>query len=221
MALTLLHEMAHAAHFHTMADRPEDFFEDALVAEGGYEYESRIFGMVADIKYTNPPHGEWKQWQNITFLDQSAGAYPVIEVCRNTEKLSIKSIRHPFDAKFAERLLGDEWWEGKEKVARDRSAAAIGAGTDVAVESAGVVLASSDPRAVLSVISLSRVGYRKMIQNLVWGAGYNVLSVPLAAGVLAPVGFVLSPAAGAVLMSLSTVIVALNAQLLRRWRPAA
>jgi len=98
---------------------------------------------------------------------------------------------------------------------------AIGAGTDVAVESAGVVLASSDPRAVLSVISLSRVGYRKMIQNLVWGAGYNVLSVPLAAGVLAPVGFVLSPAAGAVLMSLSTVIVALNAQLLRRWRPAA
>jgi Cu2+-exporting ATPase len=98
---------------------------------------------------------------------------------------------------------------------------AIGAGTDVAVESAGVVLASNDPRAVLSVISLSRVGYRKMIQNLVWGAGYNVLSVPLAAGVLAPVGFVLSPAAGAVLMSLSTVIVALNAQLLRRWQPAA
>jgi len=98
---------------------------------------------------------------------------------------------------------------------------AIGAGTDVAVESAGVVLASNDPRSVLSVISLSRVGYRKMIQNLVWGAGYNVLSVPLAAGVLAPVGFVLSPAAGAVLMSLSTVIVALNAQLLRRWRPAA
>ena len=98
---------------------------------------------------------------------------------------------------------------------------AIGAGTDVAVESAGVVLASNDPRAVLSVISLSRVGYRKMIQNLVWGAGYNVLSVPLAAGVLAGVGFVLSPAAGAVLMSLSTVIVALNAQLLRRWKPAA
>ncbi|MBA8814566.1 copper-translocating P-type ATPase [Frigoribacterium faeni] len=97
---------------------------------------------------------------------------------------------------------------------------AIGAGTDVAVESAGVILASNDPRAVLSVISLSRVGYRKMIQNLVWGAGYNVLSVPLAAGVLAGVGFVLSPAAGAVLMSLSTVIVALNAQLLRRWKPA-
>ncbi|WMY79834.1 copper-translocating P-type ATPase [Citricoccus sp. I39-566] len=93
---------------------------------------------------------------------------------------------------------------------------AIGAGTDVAMESAGVVLAGSDPRAVLSMIELSRVSYRKMIQNLVWAAGYNVISVPLAAGVLAPIGFVLSPAVGAVLMSLSTIVVALNAQLLRR-----
>jgi Cu2+-exporting ATPase len=93
---------------------------------------------------------------------------------------------------------------------------AIGAGTDVAVESAGVVLASSDPRAVLSIIELSHASYRKMVQNLVWAAGYNIVSVPLAAGVLAGVGFVLSPAAGAVLMSLSTIVVALNAQLLRR-----
>ncbi|PPF77854.1 heavy metal translocating P-type ATPase [Subtercola sp. Z020] len=93
---------------------------------------------------------------------------------------------------------------------------AIGGGTDVAIESAGVVLAGSDPRAVLSVIELSRASYRKMIQNLVWGAGYNLLSVPLAAGVLAPVGFVLSPAVGAILMSVSTIIVAANAQLLRR-----
>ncbi|PPL19689.1 ATPase [Microterricola pindariensis] len=93
---------------------------------------------------------------------------------------------------------------------------AIGAGTDVAVESAGVVLAANDPRAVLSIIELSHASYRKMIQNLVWAAGYNVISVPLAAGVLAGVGFVLSPAAGAVLMSLSTIVVALNAQLLRR-----
>lgn len=93
---------------------------------------------------------------------------------------------------------------------------AIGAGTDVAVASAGVVLASSDPRGVLSVIALSRAGYRKMLQNLWWAAGYNLVSVPLAAGVLAPVGFVLPPAVGALLMSLSTVVVALNAQLLRR-----
>lgn len=93
---------------------------------------------------------------------------------------------------------------------------AIGAGTDVAMESAGVVLAGNDPRAVLSMIDLSRASYRKMIQNLVWAAGYNVLAVPLAAGVLAPIGFVLSPAVGAVLMSLSTIVVALNAQLLRR-----
>ena len=93
---------------------------------------------------------------------------------------------------------------------------AIGAGTDVAIESAGVVLASSDPRSVLSVIRLSRASYLKMIQNLVWAAGYNIVALPLAAGVLAWAGFVLPPAIGAVLMSASTIVVALNAQLLRR-----
>ncbi|MEN2513120.1 heavy metal translocating P-type ATPase [Gordonia polyisoprenivorans] len=93
---------------------------------------------------------------------------------------------------------------------------AIGAGTDVAVASAGVILASSDPRSVLSVIELSRAGYRKMKQNLWWAAGYNLISVPLAAGVLAPIGFVLPMSVGAILMSASTVVVALNAQLLRR-----
>jgi Cu2+-exporting ATPase len=93
---------------------------------------------------------------------------------------------------------------------------AIGAGTDVAIGSAGVILASSDPRAVLSVIELSRATYRKMTQNLWWAAGYNLVSVPLAAGILAPVGFILPMSVGAVLMSASTVVVALNAQLLRR-----
>ena len=93
---------------------------------------------------------------------------------------------------------------------------AIGAGTDVAIGSAGVVLASSDPRAVLSVIELSTAAYRKMRQNLWWAAGYNLLSVPLAAGVLAPIGFVMPMSVGALLMSASTVVVALNAQLLRR-----
>jgi Cu2+-exporting ATPase len=93
---------------------------------------------------------------------------------------------------------------------------AIGAGTDVAIESAGVVLASDDPRAVLSVIKLSRASYRKMIQNLVWATGYNLISVPLAAGVLAFAGVILAPAVGAILMSVSTIVVALNAQLLRR-----
>jgi Cu2+-exporting ATPase len=99
---------------------------------------------------------------------------------------------------------------------------AIGAGTDVAIESAGVVLASDDPRGVVSVITLSQASYRKMRQNLAWATGYNVLTVPLAAGVLAPVGFVLPPAVGAIMMSLSTIVVALNAQLLRRitLRPA-
>ena len=101
-------------------------------------------------------------------------------------------------------------------LARAEVGIAIGAGTDVAIESAGVVLAGNDPRAVLSVIDLSRASYRKMWQNLAWATGYNIISVPLAAGVLAFAGFVLSPAAGAVLMSASTVVVALNAQLLRR-----
>ena len=93
---------------------------------------------------------------------------------------------------------------------------AIGAGTDVAIETAGVVLASDDPRGVLGVIELSRASYRKMLQNLGWATGYNLLAVPIAAGALAWAGITLAPAVGAVLMSLSTIVVALNAQLLRR-----
>jgi P-type Cu2+ transporter len=93
---------------------------------------------------------------------------------------------------------------------------AIGAGTDVAIETAGVVLASDDPRGVLGVIELSRASYRKMLQNLGWATGYNLLAVPIAAGVLAWAGITLAPAVGAILMSLSTIVVALNAQLLRR-----
>ena len=93
---------------------------------------------------------------------------------------------------------------------------AIGSGTDVAVESAGIILVRSNPLDVVKIISLSRASYRKMIQNLAWATGYNVVALPLAAGVLAPLGILLSPALGAVFMSLSTVIVALNAQLLRR-----
>jgi P-type Cu2+ transporter len=93
---------------------------------------------------------------------------------------------------------------------------AIGAGTDVAIESAGIVLASDDPRGVVAIRRLSAATYRKMVQNLWWAAGYNLIAIPLAAGVLVPVGFVLPMALGAVLMSTSTVVVALNAQLLRR-----
>lgn len=93
---------------------------------------------------------------------------------------------------------------------------AIGAGTDVAIESAGIVLASSDPRGVAKIVILSKATYRKMIQNLAWATGYNALAIPLAAGVTAGLGFVLSPAIGAVLMSLSTIVVAANAQFLRK-----
>ena len=95
---------------------------------------------------------------------------------------------------------------------------AIGAGTDVAVEAGDIVLVRSDPRDVPRIIALSRATYRKMIQNLWWAAGYNIVAIPLAAGLLAGYGFVLSPAMGAVLMSASTVVVAINAQLLRRAR---
>ena len=95
---------------------------------------------------------------------------------------------------------------------------AIGAGTDVAIESAGIVLASSDPRGVAKVITLSRATYRKMLQNLAWATGYNVVAIPLAAGVTSGLGFLVSPALGAALMSVSTIVVALNAQLLRRTR---
>ena len=95
---------------------------------------------------------------------------------------------------------------------------AIGAGTDVAVEAGDIVLVRSDPRDVPRIVNLSRASYRKMVQNLWWAAGYNIVAIPLAAGIAAPWGVVLTPAAGAVLMSLSTIIVAINAQLLRRAR---
>jgi len=93
---------------------------------------------------------------------------------------------------------------------------AIGAGTDVAIESAGIVLASSDPRGVAKIVKLSKATYRKMLQNLAWATGYNAIAIPLAAGVTASFGFVLSPAVGAVLMSISTIVVAINAQFLRK-----
>jgi P-type Cu2+ transporter len=98
---------------------------------------------------------------------------------------------------------------------------AIGSGTDVAIESAGIILVRSNPLDVVKIFDLSRASYRKMIQNLVWATGYNVLALPLAAGILAPVGILLSPAMGAVLMSLSTIIVAINAQFLRRHQLAS
>jgi Cu2+-exporting ATPase len=92
---------------------------------------------------------------------------------------------------------------------------AIGGGTDVAIESAGLILVRDNPLDVVKIIRLSQASHRKMIQNLWWAAGYNIIALPLAAGVLAPLGILLSPAVGALLMSLSTVIVAVNAQLLR------
>lgn len=93
---------------------------------------------------------------------------------------------------------------------------AIGAGTDVAIESAGLILTSDDPRGVTSIMKLSKAVYRKSMQNLVWAAGYNIIAIPIAAGALNWAGVSMPPAVAAVLMSVSTIVVALNAQLLRR-----
>src|SRR5699024_12629300 len=95
---------------------------------------------------------------------------------------------------------------------------AIGAGTDVAMETADVVLVKSNPKDVVSLIDLSKKTYRKMVQNLWWAAGYNILAIPLAAGALAPIGIVLSPEVGAVLMSLCTFIVVINAKLINSYK---
>ncbi len=98
---------------------------------------------------------------------------------------------------------------------------AIGSGTNVAIESAGIILVKSNPLDVVKIIELSRASYRKMIENLLCATGYNVVALPLAAGILAPIGVLLSPAVGALFMSLSTIIVAINAQLLRRMQLTA
>jgi len=134
------------------------------------------------------------------------------EVLPDEKASKIKDIAKEKDWKVA--MTGDGINDAPALASADVGIA-IGAGTDVAMETADVVLVKSNPKDVVSLIELSTKTYRKMIQNLWWAAGYNIIAIPLAAGALAPVGIVLSPAVGAILMSLSTVIVAVNAKFLK------
>lgn len=134
------------------------------------------------------------------------------EVLPDEKAKQIKQIKAEHNWKIA--MTGDGVNDAPALATADLGIA-IGAGTDVAMESADVVLVRSNPEDVTSLMDLSKKTYQKMVQNLWWAAGYNIFAIPLAAGVLAPIGIVLSPAVGAVLMSLSTIIVAVNAKLLK------
>lgn len=133
------------------------------------------------------------------------------EVLPHEKAGKIKEIQ---DSGFRVAMTGDGVNDAPA-LARADLGIAVGAGTDVAIETADVVLVRSDPEDVVSIIHLSRRTYRKMVQNLWWATGYNIVTIPLAAGVLYGAGILLSPALGAVLMSLSTIVVAINAKLLR------
>jgi P-type Cu2+ transporter len=201
----------------------------ALVEEGGGDSAPRPLAILTVADVTRPESREAVdvlRHRGVKVVMMTGDARPVAEAVareigiaevfaevRPEEKAGrIEALRHS-GRRVA--MVGDGVNDAPALATADVGIA-IGAGTDVAVEAGDIVLVRSDPRDVPRILELSRVTYRKMIQNLWWAAGYNIVAIPLAAGVLARIGLVLSPAIGAVLMSASTIIVAANAQLLRR-----
>lgn len=143
------------------------------------------------------------------------------------DKLGITTYRSQLHPEDKQRIIGEYQNRGDQvmmvgdgvndapSLAKANIGIAIGSGTDVAIESADIILVKSDPMDIVSFIKLAKNTHRKMMENLWWGAGYNLIALPLAAGVLAPIGFMLDPMVGAVIMSLSTIIVAINAMTLK------
>lgn len=179
-----------------------------LIREESKEAVQKLKGMGIEVMMLT---GDSKDVANWVAQELGLDNY-FAEVLPHEKSLKVKSVQ---ETGKSVAMVGDGVNDAPALVQADLGIA-IGAGTDVAVESADIVLVRNDPRDVVSIIGLSKATYKKMKENLIWATGYNVVALPLAAGILYKLGILLTPAVGAVFMSLSTVIVALNAQ--RLWR---
>lgn len=187
-------------------------------------YEQQVIGIIAlgdQIKESSKQMVADLIAKNITPVMLTGDNHEVAQAV--AKELGIKDVHAQLMPEDKERIIKDYQKKGSKvmmvgdgindapSLVRADIGMAIGAGTDVAVESGDVILVKSNPSDIINFLTLSKNTMRKMVQNLWWGAGYNIIAVPLAAGVLAFMGIILSPAVGAILMSLSTIIVAINA----------